>query len=568
MDQESSSEEEEDDDDAVFVIESTDKHSKKNKKISNKSKITDSKSMNNKKSHDAKFNFRKRVHVISQSSQSSRSNLSSRSSIWSTSSSDGSGSSCRRKSSSSSLSSDDDTVTRKDGKPLKKRLLGVATPKRQRLLSSSDEDSQAKSSVSKEKQFESHSPSKSSKSKEKASKKRGRPSLKDLKKSSKRSKSKEKVSKKRRRPSGKDLKKRQKLSKTTASKEKVSNSGDRIKSKNLKRKAISPKQKSKYQSQLDSKDRHSSTDSSILIESSSDEDTSSQFYQNAKVQPLKAFKSSLEQKISKQDTRITAMENNMNEEDEIFNGKNLNDIFASTGQKLAIKLAIAMKGDSLKDYVLTENGEESANSDRIPWTIAEIAVLRKVMMRKCKLNSEQFAKKYSSYKTAINSRSRYDYREHLKRLGIKPNSKRARILSKSKKNRFYLSSDEEEDSRSTFKKKKVVSFSSPLSQSILDDTLGAPAEASTSTVVSIPSNTAATQQSNLSSTSSLTASDIVNSNNIQQSQLMATSSPTIPDSSASSLPSNQSSVLNSTNAQKLLQLPLNKNAHQNHNNEE
>ena len=68
----------------------------------------------------------------------------------------------------------------------------------------------------------------------------------------------------------------------------------------------------------------------------------------------------------------------------------------------------AIKGDNLKDHVLTDDGEESANSERIPWTVAEIAVFRKMMMRKCKLNSEQFAKKFSSYRTSVNSRSRYD----------------------------------------------------------------------------------------------------------------------------------------------------------------
>ncbi len=114
--------------------------------------------------------------------------------------------------------------------------------------------------------------------------------------------------------------------------------------------------------------------------------------------------------------RITAIENNLHEEEDVFNRKNLNDIFAPTGPKMAIKLALAIKGDSLKDHVLTDNGEESANSDRTPWTTEEIAIFTRVMKRKCKLNSEQFAKKFSTYKTAVNSRSLYDNRRHLKSL--------------------------------------------------------------------------------------------------------------------------------------------------------
>ena len=67
--------------------------------------------------------------------------------------------------------------------------------------------------------------------------------------------------------------------------------------------------------------------------------------------PIKALKSCFERKLSKQESRLTAVENNMQETDEFFNGNNLNDIFASSGPKLAIKLAKAIKGDNLKDCV-------------------------------------------------------------------------------------------------------------------------------------------------------------------------------------------------------------------------
>ena len=122
----------------------------------------------------------------------------------------------------------------------------------------------------------------------------------------------------------------------------------------------------------------------------------------------------------------------MQESTEMYGGKNLNDLYAPSAQRLAIKLAIAVKGERLKDSVLTLNGEESANSDKTPWSSAELAVFKRVMMRKCKLNSEQFSKKFSSYRTAVNSRSRYEYSIHLKRLGIKPKSKQARMFSRSK----------------------------------------------------------------------------------------------------------------------------------------
>ena len=88
-------------------------------------------------------------------------------------------------------------------------------------------------------------------------------------------------------------------------------------------------------------------------------------------------------------------------------------------QKLAIKLALAIKGADLKDCVFTEDGEESSNSTRIPWKIDEISVFRRTMMRKCKLNSEQFFSKISQFKKAINGRSRYEHKKYLDGLGVK-----------------------------------------------------------------------------------------------------------------------------------------------------
>ena len=86
------------------------------------------------------------------------------------------------------------------------------------------------------------------------------------------------------------------------------------------------------------------------------------------------------------------------------------------------------------------------------------------MMRKCKLNSEQFSKKFSCYRTAVNSRSRYEHRIYLKRLGIEPNSKQARMCSRSTKNRRQSNSDDDEPSTKTVK--KTVSFSDQLTQDI------------------------------------------------------------------------------------------------------
>ena len=183
--------------------------------------------------------------------------------------------------------------------------------------------------------------------------------------------------------------------------------------------------------------------------------------------PFSVLKNSFDKKLSKQDNRITDMENNLTEAQELWNGKNLNDLWASSGPKLAIKLAVAIKGADLKDCVLTEDGEESPNSTRIPWCIEEIAVFRRVMMRKCRLNSEQFSKKFSTYRSAVNGRSRYDHKEHLKRLGVKPKTRRANFYSKSKKN-IQVSSDEDDASQSitSHSKSKTVSFSTPVSQSI------------------------------------------------------------------------------------------------------
>jgi hypothetical protein len=85
-------------------------------------------------------------------------------------------------------------------------------------------------------------------------------------------------------------------------------------------------------------------------------------------------------------------------------------------------------------------------------------------MRKCKLNSEQFSKKFSCYRTAVNSRSRYEHRIYLKRLGIEPNSKQARKCSRSTKTRRQSNSDDDEPSTITVK--KTVSFSDQITQDI------------------------------------------------------------------------------------------------------
>ena len=162
-----------------------------------------------------------------------------------------------------------------------------------------------------------------------------------------------------------------------------------------KSKGVSPskllKSKNTFQSQLDS------SESSILqFASSSDcenfaDETpgnASGIQRSAGNRTIKALKESLESKLTRQESRITAVENNMQEMPEMYGGKNLNDLFAPSAQRLAIKLAIAVKGDDLKDCVLTENGEASANSDKRPWSGGELIVFRRVMMRKCKLNSE------------------------------------------------------------------------------------------------------------------------------------------------------------------------------------
>jgi hypothetical protein len=187
---------------------------------------------------------------------------------------------------------------------------------------------------------------------------------------------------------------------------------------------------------------------------------------SANSRPIKALKCSLESKLSRQEGRITTVENIMQESTDMYGGKHLNDLYAPSAQRLAIKLAIAVKGERLKDSVLTLNGEESANSDKTPWSSAELAVFKRVMMRKCKLNSEQFSKKFSSYRTAVNSRSRYEYSIHLKRLGIKPKSKQARMFSRSKKHHNQSSSDDDNDVANNPIVKKSVKFSRQLTQDI------------------------------------------------------------------------------------------------------
>jgi len=119
--------------------------------------------------------------------------------------------------------------------------------------------------------------------------------------------------------------------------------------------------------------QHDSSESSILQHASTSDSenfadetpgTASGIQRSTGYRPIKALKGSLESKLTRQESRITAVENNMQETPEMYRGKNLNDLFAQSAQRLAIKLAIAIKGDDLKDCVLTENGEASANSIR------------------------------------------------------------------------------------------------------------------------------------------------------------------------------------------------------------
>ena len=86
--------------------------------------------------------------------------------------------------------------------------------------------------------------------------------------------------------------------------------------------------------------------------------------------------------MTRQDNRITLMDKQLNEDED----ENLNDIFALTGQKLAVKLSVLINGDALIDHVLTDIGENSTNSSSIPWKPAEI-----------------IAKKFPSNKAAVNA---------------------------------------------------------------------------------------------------------------------------------------------------------------------
>ena len=70
------------------------------------------------------------------------------------------------------------------------------------------------------------------------------------------------------------------------------------------------------------------------------------------------------------------------------------------------------------------------------------------------------------YKKAVNGRSRYEHLKYLKRFGINPKSRSAKLFSKSKKNLPIINSENEENNSSSQAKRKNVSFSIPLSQSI------------------------------------------------------------------------------------------------------
>ena len=58
---------------------------------------------------------------------------------------------------------------------------------------------------------------------------------------------------------------------------------------------------------------------------------------SANSRPIKALKCSHESKLSRQEGRIMAVENIMQESTDMYGGKNLNDLYAPSAQRLTIK---------------------------------------------------------------------------------------------------------------------------------------------------------------------------------------------------------------------------------------
>jgi hypothetical protein len=100
------------------------------------------------------------------------------------------------------------------------------------------------------------------------------------------------------------------------------------------------KNKTAFKSKLDLRESSSSLNTSLSeSENFADEihRTNRGFQGSADSRPLKALKCSLESKISRQEGRITAIENIMQESTEMYGGKHLNDLFAPSAQRLPIK---------------------------------------------------------------------------------------------------------------------------------------------------------------------------------------------------------------------------------------
>ena len=116
----------------------------------------------------------------------------------------------------------------------------------------------------------------------------------------------------------------------------------------------------------------------------------------------------------------------------MWDGKDLNELHASSGLKLATALADAMFEDDLKDYCMTANCKRSKNSRFPPWPAHAMRTFEKVMRRKMNLIGLEYAKRLGGFVRTVNGHARFMHKLWLEDIGVVPGSREAWKMSRAK----------------------------------------------------------------------------------------------------------------------------------------
>ena len=150
----------------------------------------------------------------------------------------------------------------------------------------------------------------------------------------------------------------------------------------------------------------------------------------------------------------------------MWNGRDLMEVYSRDSTKLACKLARAIKKDQLRLFCMTADGEQSTNSTFPPWPVQEMTIFRKVIMRKCVIDGERYAKNLATYVEKVNGAARYEHNKWLESQDIERGTIEAFKNSRCARKFFYEKKTDVKTSGSASKNKRV---SFPASPEKLDD---------------------------------------------------------------------------------------------------